>query len=63
MERKKIVKENDRLKSNFGSTSDDKICINVINKGARRAFYQAYFFPKEILAWKTLLRLQKILER
>jgi hypothetical protein len=54
MERQKIVKEIDRLKSNSGSTSDDalshdKICRNLVKcdqQGSTKSLLSSLFLPK-----------------
>jgi hypothetical protein len=49
MERQKTVKENDRLKSNSGSTSDDKICRNLVKcdqQGSTKSLLSSLLLPK-----------------
>jgi hypothetical protein len=49
MERQKTVKENDRLKSNSGSTSDDKICRSLVEcdqQGNTKSLLSSLLLPK-----------------
>jgi hypothetical protein len=49
MERQKTVKENDRLKSNSGSTSDDKICRSLVKcdqQGNTKSLLSSLLLPK-----------------